>query len=585
MANTYDKASLVLIPSGTKEGVVFSQKPTNGDGDFTFSRSTAATRVNADGLIEKERGNLILQSNQFDTTWTTLNISVTSGQSGYDGSSDAWKIEGTGSSVFSYIIQADATSAVKTKSVYAKAGSVNWVAIWSGASNKAYFDLQNGVVGAIGGAYVIDSSITSVGGGWYRCEVAMTQDATSFYIIPANANNSTSLSTGEYVYIQDAQLEEGLVARDYIETTTSAVYGGITDNVPRLDYTDSSCPSLLLEGQRTNVVPNSEYASGYGTNGTGTTTDNANTSPEGLNNAFQLEDTSTGDYYRIEHYHAFSAGDYTFSVFIKKTTGALSHYSGIQLDVTRKYVIVDTTNGTFTEVTGTTNDNVTIEDFSEDWWRISITNNLTAATHRIAIWPAISENGTSINTNATGSNLYYGLQVEEGSYATSYIPTYGTSVTFASDTAINQANSNLPTGYPFSLFAEMDVVDTGSGYAITLLDSSNSVSYYMIEYYSNVWHITARPNTAITRISSTSAPTLGTHKLLGIYTDSTMKLYLDGALIASGNNTETWNTNIDDLLLGQLRTVGDIGTRNPVREALIFNQELTNEEAIALTTL
>jgi hypothetical protein len=61
----YDKASLVLIPSGTKEGVVFSQKPTNGDGDFTFSRSTAATRVNADGLIEKETQNLLLQSNTF----------------------------------------------------------------------------------------------------------------------------------------------------------------------------------------------------------------------------------------------------------------------------------------------------------------------------------------------------------------------------------------------------------------------------------------------------------------------------------------------------------------------------------------
>jgi hypothetical protein len=56
--STYDKASLVLIPSGTKEGVVFSQKPTNGDGDFTFSRATAATRVNADGLIESVTDNV-----------------------------------------------------------------------------------------------------------------------------------------------------------------------------------------------------------------------------------------------------------------------------------------------------------------------------------------------------------------------------------------------------------------------------------------------------------------------------------------------------------------------------------------------
>ena len=57
----YDKASLVLIPSGTKTSKVYSQKPTSGDGDFTFSRSTMATRVNADGNIEKETMNLLFR--------------------------------------------------------------------------------------------------------------------------------------------------------------------------------------------------------------------------------------------------------------------------------------------------------------------------------------------------------------------------------------------------------------------------------------------------------------------------------------------------------------------------------------------
>ena len=49
MSNIYDKSSLVLIPSGTKTGKVYSQKPVSGDGDFTFTRSSAATRVNASG--------------------------------------------------------------------------------------------------------------------------------------------------------------------------------------------------------------------------------------------------------------------------------------------------------------------------------------------------------------------------------------------------------------------------------------------------------------------------------------------------------------------------------------------------------
>ena len=48
----FDDASLVMIPSAYKDGKLYSIKPTDGSGDFTFSRSTAATRVNADGLIE-----------------------------------------------------------------------------------------------------------------------------------------------------------------------------------------------------------------------------------------------------------------------------------------------------------------------------------------------------------------------------------------------------------------------------------------------------------------------------------------------------------------------------------------------------
>jgi hypothetical protein len=71
-----------------------------GDGDFTFSRGSnlAATRVGADGLIEKGRENVLLQSNQFDTTWLQNRIDLTSGQSGYDGGSDAWKLESNNAS-------------------------------------------------------------------------------------------------------------------------------------------------------------------------------------------------------------------------------------------------------------------------------------------------------------------------------------------------------------------------------------------------------------------------------------------------------------------------------------------------------
>ena len=48
----YDKASLVQIPSGTKDGTLYSVLPANGNGDFDHTRASSATRVNKDGLIE-----------------------------------------------------------------------------------------------------------------------------------------------------------------------------------------------------------------------------------------------------------------------------------------------------------------------------------------------------------------------------------------------------------------------------------------------------------------------------------------------------------------------------------------------------
>ena len=45
--------SITMIPSGYKSQKVYSVLPTNGDGDLTFSRNDAGTRVNKDGLIEK----------------------------------------------------------------------------------------------------------------------------------------------------------------------------------------------------------------------------------------------------------------------------------------------------------------------------------------------------------------------------------------------------------------------------------------------------------------------------------------------------------------------------------------------------
>ena len=50
--NLLDKASILLTPTAYDDGSMLGIKPENGDGDFDFSRSSAATRVNAQGLVE-----------------------------------------------------------------------------------------------------------------------------------------------------------------------------------------------------------------------------------------------------------------------------------------------------------------------------------------------------------------------------------------------------------------------------------------------------------------------------------------------------------------------------------------------------
>jgi hypothetical protein len=65
MSNLLSQASLVMIPSGYKEDVVYSQIPTNGNGDLSFTRASNGTRINSAGLVEDVPWNLFTYSEQF----------------------------------------------------------------------------------------------------------------------------------------------------------------------------------------------------------------------------------------------------------------------------------------------------------------------------------------------------------------------------------------------------------------------------------------------------------------------------------------------------------------------------------------
>ena len=557
----YDKASLVLIPSGTKTSKVYSQKPTNGDGDFTFSRSTAATRVNASGNIEKETQNLLNYSNNFGASYWLNNAGSctrTGGQSGYDGTSDAWLLTQDGAGFDNILSNSTPVSGVYTFSVYAKAntGNTKFTLRAYSTTSRSEFNLTTGTIAASSG--VIDDEIVDVGGGWYRCSATFNASSDKFQIYP-----QWNSSSPESVYIQDAQLEQGLVARDYIETTTTAIYGGITDNVPRLDYTDSSCPALLLEPQRTNLVPQSEYLGSSewnllsGGTGVAPTLSYGYESPEGLNNAYEVTfnsgaGTTSSDQSVInDNIGGQAAGNYTLSFWAKVSSG------------TDKIIARSAGGYLYTTCNLTT-----------EWQRFEITENLASAGS-IYVEIGLRRGLANEPLNSSVTCQIYGIQLEAGSYATSYIPTYGSAVTRNQDTLqLTGMSSDVASGATSgTLMIEFDYTQQSFGDVIQWYSSSTATGrgylYNRSLGFADTWGSAGLGTTdgvntkVIWRLDSLSSGTFFKDGVKGNDVDTT---------------TQAWN-NIDNLFIR-----GHYGTIN-VRQIIFVPYALSNQEAIDLTTL
>jgi len=168
--------------------------------------------------------NLLLQSNQFGTSpWFNSQTTNTSGQTGYDGTSDAWLATvNTGAQIIGQNIS---KSGVHTVSLYAKGSVNNGLRIFAFGDDNVdfWYNLNTGAVDGGVSPKVLAYSIEDAGSGWWRCSFTFSQNLTAIYFYMTD-NNRSNASSGS-IYIQDAQLEPGEVATGYTETTTTALSG------------------------------------------------------------------------------------------------------------------------------------------------------------------------------------------------------------------------------------------------------------------------------------------------------------------------------------------------------------------------
>jgi hypothetical protein len=561
MSTLLEQASLVMIPSGYKEDVVYSQIPTSGAGDLSFTRASNGTRINSAGLVEDVAWNLASYSEEFNNgAWTLDGVTISANSTtAPNGTTTADLMTSNGTSQQRIFQTYTATSGIAyTISVYVKQGTTSTIQIvmpYVGAGPT--FTFSTATFNTVSGW---TSLVENVGNGWYRISAtATTSSANAGFQLVLPSNTSS-------VYIWGAQFNIGAL-KPYFPTTDRL-------NVPRLTYQNGGggCPSLLLEPQRTNVETWSEdFSNASWTKTNCSITANTTTSPDGTQNADKIIENSINGVHFVYNVGATISVAQTLSVYAKADTR-----TQLALQLGASSVIYNLSSGTIISGSGGA-----IENAGNGWYRCSITT--TPANTNALIFTA--NGGTnSYQGDGTSGLFIWGAQLEAGAYPTSYIPTTSSSATRVADSfsRSNIYTDGFITSSGGTWFVELrnNVVYTGGIDQAQLLGLGNDV---VGATANNFW--IACSSASRVRIWKQVAGTMSalyltttdTTKIAIKWNGTSADIFVNGAKVVSATSFTT-------TALESLRTYAVQHPYN-ISQMDLFPTPLTDAECQALTTL
>ena len=225
---------------------------------------------------------------------------------------------------------------------------------------------------------------------------------------------------------------------------------------PRIDYTDSAEGVLLLEPQSTNLITYSEDFSQWikksqGTGSIPILTTNNSVSPNGNNNGTRLQCSLNGGNTSSDRSYIYLSGfnatpfDCTKSLYVKNNLQVEQVlFLGINQIADRFTLSV-----------------------SNDWQRIEILDEVLNSQFRVGV------QGGGGNSDSIDIEIW-GAMLEANSFSTSYIPTSGSTVQRAAETANGSGNSEVFNDSEGVLFADVSSVNDGQYKFIGISDGTNS---------------------------------------------------------------------------------------------------------------